>query len=78
MRCSSCGTDNAEGSRFCNQCATPLGKQCPRCASENAPGAKFCSQCAAPLDAVEPIRTEAKPREAGLSGEAAASDGAVL
>lgn len=26
MRCSNCGTDNAAGSRFCNQCATALGK----------------------------------------------------
>src|SRR5260370_32003144 len=67
MRCSNCGTDNAAGARFCNQCATPLGKQCPQCASENVPGAKFCSQCAAPLDA--PIHAETESRATGLTGE---------
>src|SRR6266851_6679909 len=50
MRCSKCGTDNAAGSRFCNQCATPLGQPCPKCAHENISEAKFCAQCAAPLD----------------------------
>ena len=69
MRCSKCGTDNAAGSRFCHQCATPLGKRCPKCAHENISEAKFCAQCAAPLDVTEPIRVEAEPRDAGLTGE---------
>jgi class 3 adenylate cyclase/tetratricopeptide (TPR) repeat protein len=69
MRCSKCGTDNAAGSRFCNQCATPLGKRCPKCAHENVSEAKFCAQCAAPLDATEPIRVDAEPRDTGLTGE---------
>src|ERR1700681_849421 len=68
MRCSKCGTDNAAGSRFCNQCATSLNKLCPKCASGNAPEARFCAQCAAPLDGAAPIRAEAEPRE-GLTGE---------
>jgi class 3 adenylate cyclase len=59
MRCSKCGTDNAAGSRFCNQCATSLNKPCPKCASDNAPEARFCGQCAASLDAA-PVRAEAK------------------
>ncbi len=54
MRCSKCGTDNAEDARFCNQCATALNKRCPKCGGENAPQAKFCSQCAAPLGPFEP------------------------
>ncbi len=69
MRCSKCGTDNAAGSRFCNQCATPLGKPCPKCAHENISEAKFCAQCAAPLDVTEPIRVDAEPRDTGLTGE---------
>src|SRR6266852_4976929 len=69
MRCSKCGTDNAAGSRFCNQCATPLGKPCPKCAHENISEAKFCAQCAAPLDVTELIRVEAEQRDTGLTGE---------
>jgi len=68
MRCSKCGTDNPAGSRFCNQCATSLGKLCAKCASDNAPEARFCAQCAAPLDAAAPIRAEVEPREE-LTGE---------
>src|SRR5712671_6796254 len=68
MRCSKCGTDNAAGSRFCNQCATSLNKLCPKCASDNAPEARFCAQCAAPLDGAAPIRAEAEPSDR-LTGE---------
>src|SRR6202521_1481565 len=68
MRCSKCGTDNAAGSRVCNQCATSLNKLGPKCASDNAPEARFCAQCAAPLDGAAPIRAEAEPRD-GLTGE---------
>jgi class 3 adenylate cyclase len=49
MRCSKCGADNAAGSRFCNQCATPLSRACPKCARANPPDAKFCAECAEPL-----------------------------
>src|SRR6266852_5121317 len=67
MRCSKCGTDNAAGSRFCNQCATPLGQPCPKCAHENISEAKFCAQCAAPLDgSPAPARAEARKE---LTGE---------
>jgi class 3 adenylate cyclase/tetratricopeptide (TPR) repeat protein len=69
MRCSKCGTDNAAGSRFCTQCATPLNKPCPECAHENISEAKFCAQCAAPLDVTELIRVEAEPRDGSLTGE---------
>jgi class 3 adenylate cyclase/tetratricopeptide (TPR) repeat protein len=67
MRCSKCGTDNAAGSRFCTQCATPLGKRCPKCAHENISEAKFCAQCGAPLDS-PPIPARAEAGEA-LAGE---------
>jgi class 3 adenylate cyclase/tetratricopeptide (TPR) repeat protein len=49
MRCTKCGIDNAAGSRFCNQCATPLSRACPKCAHLNAPDAKFCAECAQAL-----------------------------
>ena len=68
MRCAKCGIDNVAGSRFCNQCATPLNKRCAKCAFENTPEARFCAQCAAPLDPAGPIRAEAEPHD-GLTGE---------
>ena len=68
MRCSNCGADIAAGSRFCNQCATPLNKCCAKCAFENTPEARFCAQCAAPIDPAGPIRAAAEPHD-GLTGE---------
>ena len=64
MRCSNCGTDNAVGSRFCNQCASPLGRRCAKCSFDNSYDAKFCSQCAEPLHAGAP--TTAQPRAARI------------
>ena len=69
MQCSNCGVDNAAGSRFCNQCGTPLGKTCPKCAVENAHDAKFCSQCGASLEPLPERGTESQPRERSLTGE---------
>ena len=51
MRCTKCHSDNADGARFCNQCATPLRRVCPKCAHPNAPDAKFCAECAEALTA---------------------------
>src|SRR5215831_9932144 len=49
MHCPRCGSDNREGAKFCNECATPLPLCCPACGTENRPGAKFCDACAVPL-----------------------------
>ena len=68
MRCSNCGTDNAAGSRFCNQCATPLSNRCLQCASENTSEGSFCLQCGAPLDSAAPVSAEAASRGV-LTGE---------
>ena len=46
MICSSCGTENSLGARFCIECAAPFAAVCPSCGASNLPGAKFCSQCA--------------------------------
>jgi class 3 adenylate cyclase len=51
VTCSSCGTENRSGAKFCAECAAPLAASCPTCASPNPPGAKFCSECATPLAA---------------------------
>ena len=45
MHCSSCGFENPEGLRFCNECGTSLKARCARCGFENLPRAKFCGEC---------------------------------
>src|ERR1700687_2117874 len=67
MRCSSCGAENPEGLRFCNQCAAAFKRRCPACGFENSPTAKFCGDCAAPFSARvqtgSPEPTTAPPAE---------------
>src|SRR6185437_9493284 len=60
MRCSSCGFQNYENAKFCNECSALLVLSCPACGVANRTTAKFCGECAAPLDA-------ASPRPAGKS-----------
>jgi class 3 adenylate cyclase/tetratricopeptide (TPR) repeat protein len=57
--CSTCGTANEDGRKFCKECAAPLAVLCPNCGTANAPDAKFCGECAAPLlaSAVAPATT---------------------
>ena len=68
MRCSKCGVENAENSRFCDQCATPLKKRCPKCSFDNAPAARFCSQCATALESIPTERDESSLSSA-IAGE---------
>ena len=49
MICSSCGTTNEAGRKFCGECGTRLAVACPNCGTANAPTAKFCGECATPL-----------------------------
>ena len=49
MRCTSCGTANRDGAKFCDACGTPLPLSCPACGIENRPGAKFCHDCGTSL-----------------------------
>ena len=52
MRCFKCGSENPDGAKFCDRCATPLALRCPSCGTSNRAGAKFCIECAAALGAV--------------------------
>jgi class 3 adenylate cyclase/tetratricopeptide (TPR) repeat protein len=47
--CSSCGTENKPGRKFCVRCATPLAAACPTCGASYDPGDTFCGECATPL-----------------------------
>src|SRR5262249_16416913 len=49
MRCPSCGFENAEELKFCNECGSALKRRCVQCGCENAPQAKFCGECGTPL-----------------------------
>ena len=45
MLCASCGSNNPEVARYCDECSAPLLVQCSGCGSSNRPNAKFCTQC---------------------------------
>jgi class 3 adenylate cyclase/predicted ATPase len=51
MMCPTCGDDNRDGAKFCNNCGVPLPLRCPGCGAENRPGAKFCNDCGTALTA---------------------------
>ncbi|HET7677804.1 MAG TPA: adenylate/guanylate cyclase domain-containing protein [Candidatus Limnocylindrales bacterium] len=50
MICSTCGTENREGRRFCLSCGTPIASGCPHCgATTNEAEARFCGECGGTL-----------------------------
>jgi uncharacterized protein (DUF58 family) len=57
MRCPSCGFENPEGLKFCNECGAPFGVCCPQCGLANQPRAKFCGECGTPLLSRSPAST---------------------
>jgi formate dehydrogenase maturation protein FdhE len=54
-RCPSCGTQNPEGVKFCQDCGSPLGaagmRHCSACGAQLAPGTRFCGACGAGQEA---------------------------
>src|SRR5437763_5242746 len=51
MRCTSCGTENREGRKFCAECGSPLAAACPACVAATEPGERFCGECGGALTA---------------------------
>ncbi|MGZ4132610.1 MAG: ATP-binding protein, partial [Actinomycetota bacterium] len=49
MTCSSCGTENRPGRKFCASCGAPLATACPACGAANEPGDRFCGECGSVL-----------------------------
>jgi predicted amidophosphoribosyltransferase len=49
MRCSSCGSENREGRKFCAGCGATLTLACAACGANNQPGERFCGECGKPL-----------------------------
>src|SRR5262245_32665357 len=55
MRCASCGFENPEGKKFCQDCGTKLAHACPSCGVEVPPTAKFCGDCGTTLEAARTL-----------------------
>jgi hypothetical protein len=52
--CNFCAHGNPEGSKYCNECGSPLNLAlCSRCEAINSVSATQCYQCGAPLPSVE-------------------------
>ena len=49
MHSPSCGFENPDGLKFCNECGTTLRVPCAQCGFANQPLAKFCGECEAVL-----------------------------
>ncbi len=51
--CPSCGHENPEGVKFCQECGAKLGASakcfCGQCGAENPRGTRFCGECGAKL-----------------------------
>jgi class 3 adenylate cyclase/predicted ATPase len=63
MRCPSCGHENRETAKFCENCAGPLKQVCGSCGKELRPAAKFCDECATPVSGpLKSIVPERDPR----------------
>lgn len=60
--CSSCGTANAAGTKFCQNCGSkleavppaPAAGGCPNCGTVNAAGTRFCCGCGNKLEEAAP------------------------
>ncbi len=62
MVCSSCGTENRPGRKFCGGCAAPLALVCPSCGTAKEPDMRFCGESATPLVAgTTPSQTNPPP-----------------
>ena len=48
--CSSCGTENEPGRKFCGECGTRLARTCSNCGHANARPVRFCGECGHRLD----------------------------
>ena len=51
MVCASCGIENRSGSKFCDNCGSPLAATCPHCGAPNRNDARFCASCGQTLGA---------------------------
>jgi len=55
MICPRCQATTPDGSRFCNQCGSPLAVLCDACRTANPLGSRFCAQCGLVLTISSPL-----------------------
>ncbi len=67
MTCSTCQTDNADDSRFCEACGSALEQRCAHCGKHNRPSARFCRACGSELRQAAPAEA---PRQAAAPAAA--------
>jgi class 3 adenylate cyclase/predicted ATPase len=73
--CAACGTENRAGSRFCDNCGTPLSSNCPTCGEPNRSDARFCASCGTVLRADAPAPQPTVPEvPAGEATSAATAE----
>jgi len=67
--CTACGTETRPGSKFCDNCGTPLAASCPACGESNRADAHFCASCGTPLaaDAPRPAAGAAPPQQPSIA-----------
>ena len=61
MKCPSCGHENRENARFCDECGGSFGQSCPSCGTELRLKAKFCDECGKPTRAAAEAVIERDP-----------------
>ncbi len=54
VACSSCGSSNEAGRKFCGECGAALALACSSCGAANPPTVKFCGECGTALTASAP------------------------
>jgi len=69
VACSSCGTENPAGARFCMSCGTALERRCPSCGTPALAEARFCMNCGAALDGSAPAAAPPPGPPIGLPEE---------
>src|SRR5712691_9834359 len=69
MRCTSCGFENPQGTKFCGEFGTPVENRCPQCGFENLPLTKFCRECGTPLGGSGKRGKALAARRTGRSGK---------
>jgi class 3 adenylate cyclase len=67
MLCSSCGTENLAGKKFCRECGTALAVACGSCGAVLVGDDKFCGECGAPVTGAESGAPAAVARETPAS-----------